>query len=1760
MMKRQIHYFLRLLLSLMLAGSILNPLGQAVLAYDEFSVSMDPITIILDGIRDAGYIPWASDPAGDLGDPGSWSGTVWTDLTNLYVAANANYLYIYADLPAYSQAVSAGQIGLLLDVDSNPHSGGNTDPWNNAVTFAYNSIDGSEAPATHLPDYVIRGNIPGIEGGNGWTELLTWNGDEWTGFGTNWGGISGGGQIGTHIAYSNNNGVELAIPLAHLGNPDPASIHVQIFTTQGGSSKGAYDTIPSDDQSATWDDPTTQTQLVSTPLAIDPAGDLASPGPGDWNGTLWTDSTRLHIWADHYSLHLYIPMPFYDPYNANPNNASSGSFLLALDTQPGGGNGVGDPWGNAITLAYNTIWQNLGHTPQPQTAAPDYIIRGNIFSTNPGADNNGWTELRVWNGSNFNTGAGVDWGGIGNSGQPALPNSKVAWSDGDGLRIHIPFADLNVSAGDQINLQFLGTQTSGTKGAFDTVPTDDQSTGWDDPTTQAILASYIIPNIQQPGASHDNDVWWNELGHNSRDATYRYPGGPVPTGTLVSLRLRAASGDLTQAKVRLWNDRTNTQMILNMNLVADDGTYEWWEVVVPPSVDPTVYWYRFIAIDGTDTDYYEDDPMRTGGWGQPYDETADNSWQLTVYDPAFHTPDWLKTAVIYQIFPDRFRDGDPDNHTPPGSFFYGENDTIYRSNQTNWNHPVCDPRNPLGPCAGVWSQNFYGGDLQGLLDKLDYLQSLGITAIYLNPIFESPSNHKYDTTDYTQIDDNFGDETLFETLVQEAANRGIVIILDGVFNHTSSDSIYFDRYGRYPQVGACESPSSPYRSWYTFTDVPPGTGPCAGSDGTPNAATYESWWSYDSLPILNSSNPQVRNLIWASGGNAVGPYWVADGRAQGWRLDVGGDIDAGTINEPDNDYWEGFRSAIHASNPNACIVGEEWGYASSWILGGEWDATMNYQFSTAVLGFWREEPFVDNDHNAGSSAGIIQPLLPSQLNERLLNLQERYPPEAFYAMMNLLGSHDTNRALFMLDHNTDNPGTPYNLPTYDWSDAITRLKGVALLQFTLPGAPTIYYGDEVGLVAPGTWDGSTWQDDPNNRQPYPWLDESGVPFYTHLQTEAGQAVLRDWYTLLITTRNAHPALSIGSFDPLYLNDADLTYAYGRRLLSPTPDAAIIVVNADHLNHSVTVDVNGYLPYGSTLLDVLDNNNSYTVGNDGLLSLPSVPAMSGMLLILDSGDLTPPDAPTNLVAVEGESQVILSWDPVAGAASYNIYRGLVSGGYSLLNNSLSANYTDLDVINGTQYYYVVTAVNSFGLESGYSNEASAMPHWNIDDARLHFPPAITHTIGLTPTDFIYGRVFISDVTHLPGPTPGLLAQVGYGLAGSPPISYTEWVNAEFTPGFPGPDEDEYRGQFVPEYLGEYEYVVRFSTTGGRDWVYADFTGIISPDLPPSQPGVMHVLPSDDTTAPETPQNLRLSNWGESFLELSWDPVTGDPTLYAYDLFRSEISTTLGARIARILAPTTIYTDTEVTGGVTYYYVLQAVDTSFNRSGYSNQVSGTPQPRQVTVTFNVSVPPQTPGTVYIAGNAEEQFGGYWDPDSAPMTYAGLNTWTASFIFEEGDEIEFKFTRGDWDRVEKQADGNTEIPNRTLTVEYGTDGTQIVDLTVANWRDPFLIAYNPGEDATGVPTDTVIAVTWNQSMPEDTNFIVNGPTGPVSGTFTYNDATHTVTFVPAQPLLPATVYTVHVADQVDVVGDHQKVIYTWSFRTAGFTKTILPMIIKH
>ncbi|MBU0494834.1 MAG: glycoside hydrolase family 13 protein [Chloroflexi bacterium] len=778
------------------------------------------------------------------------------------------------------------------------------------------------------------------------------------------------------------------------------------------------------------------------------------------------------------------------------------------------------------------------------------------------------------------------------------------------------------------------------------------------------------------------DIQWGEVLHDTFDSDYRSIVGPTTPGNTVKLRLRVAQSDITSARVRVWDDRTNTQTYHDMawdgGFDTDATTYDWWYADIAVGSQPTILYYFFEINDAggacgpPDQDFYVDDDVKfygggTGAMSDGYDDSR--SFQITVYDAGFDVPEWMQRGVVYQIFPDRFRDGDASNNPAAGRFAYDRtNGAITRSqfdgnnSSGDWNYTVCDPRGLSGiNCSdidgGFYGDNFYGGDLQGIIDKIDqgYFDNLGVSVLYLNPIFRSPSNHKYDTADYLTIDPDFGDLADFQDLVAAANDHGIQIILDGVFNHTSSDSTYFDYYSRYDaggnltspsgpgtddNSGGCEGGISPYYSWFYF----PATGNPGGScnNGVGDAPqTYEAWYGYGSLPKLQANSTNVRDLIWNDGLNSVGPYWVDQG-ARGWRFDVGGDVDPGLTNDPTNDYWEGFRTAVRAATVSGDTVtlGEEWGDASAWLLGHEWDSVMNYRFRSALLswlftgcsgdGCSGGTAFEDNDSNSGSSSGSISIINSSQFNARLLSIWEDYPPMALKAMMNLEGSHDTNRLRFLLKK-TNNDSD---------SDAVQRMKEWWLFAFTYPGAPTLYYGDEIGLNHDGVWASGKWEDDPYNRVPYPWPDASGSTY--SYDATAQSADLQGFARHMASTRWSYRTLQDGDVQHgLIINDANKLYGFARTG-SPT---ALIALNRDTSSHSATFSGLNAAPYnlvnGTVLVNALDGA-TYTVSGGSVMV--SVNATWGVVL-LEQNQVETPAAPGDLSVERSGADVTLTWPSV-----------------------------------------------------------------------------------------------------------------------------------------------------------------------------------------------------------------------------------------------------------------------------------------------------------------------------------------------------------------------------------------------------------------------------------------------------------------------------------------------------------------------------------
>ena len=637
---------------------------------------------------------------------------------------------------------------------------------------------------------------------------------------------------------------------------------------------------------------------------------------------------------------------------------------------------------------------------------------------------------------------------------------------------------------------------------------------------------------------------WNMILHDSFSPSYRTPFGAVPAGTAVTLTIRVKASDYSTATLRVYYSRhiglpagiNAGPNDLPMTNAGSQNGYDYWQLRYSTPLTQVLAYYRFkLEAAGGITDWYNDnyvgdkDNVNKGGDGviSHQAEPGDGAYLLSVSKPGFTTPDWMKDAVIYQIFPDRFRNGDRSNDELANlQTFYGN---IQSFLHTRWNEPPEDFRD-----TGFGGRDFFGGDLEGVRQELPYLKARGFNTIYFNPIFAARSNHRYDTDNYKQIDPILGDNAKFQQLATEAYQQyGIRIILDGVFNHSSSDGLYFDRYHRYATVGACEAANaseSPYFNWFTFSaGTPPTT--CA-------AGNYRGWYGFDSIPEMNKQDPTLRDYLYrtvvsATGtttANNVTKLWYNLG-ASGWRYDVADDPSFGNM-------WTDLRTYAKQYNPDGVLIAERWPYAADWLLGDELDGTMNYRFRTSVLGFARYPyDFTDNDLNG---AGTLYAFKPSEFDHSLRAIREDYPLPAQYASMNLLGTHDNTRVLELLrlpgqevtgTNGTVNPNT----------EPKQRLRLAAAFQYTYLGAPTTYYGDEAGLYAADR----NGEDDPYNRAPFPWSDY-GTGTYGPYDSE-----LANYYQKLGYIRSQLPSLRSGDFTTVITDDVKLVYGYARTNNSET---------------------------------------------------------------------------------------------------------------------------------------------------------------------------------------------------------------------------------------------------------------------------------------------------------------------------------------------------------------------------------------------------------------------------------------------------------------------------------------------------------------------------------------------------------------------------------------------------------------------------------
>lgn len=715
----------------------------------------------------------------------------------------------------------------------------------------------------------------------------------------------------------------------------------------------------------------------------------------------------------------------------------------------------------------------------------------------------------------------------------------------------------------------------------------------------------------------DKEVATNKLVFDSKDTAYKSVYGAVATGEEVTYSIDTGD-DVTAVKLVVKGVEKKT-LSMKKTAGAEDGKQRW---SVTTSYDRLgEYQYFFAVYNETAVVMYGDDD---GFYGTgvaanllnllPYDQI--------VYQSGYETPDWMKNAVIYQIFPDRFYNGDVTNDTitsdARGSMQYEYMNDWYilpENPEQVTLHPDTYPTYAYKG-DGNWSNEIYGGDLKGITKRIDYLKALGVTVIYLNPVFESISSHRYDTSDYKNIDPILGTLGDFEELVSVAEANNMHVVLDGVFNHVSDDSVYFDRYYEYLEDGTDTIGAYPYWAYvydamsekkiskeeaekqakeyftaeygitnYDYTewfDVFSDTTLKDDNDdevcdsvglraGKP-VYGYDGWWGYDSMPIIKATNgSEYQTGTWAeevigknetskTADNSVTQYWLSKGM-DGWRLDV--------ANEVSDETWQHFRKSVKALDSDNVIIGEIWTDAVKYLMGDMYDSVMNYMFRGAAIAYAK----------GGNSADALNTL------ERL---RERYPKEAFYAMMNLVDSHDTTRLLSYLDGIDDDrkqKEIAEAFPTYENTSDAAKQKQylVALMQFTYAGAPTIYYGEELGMVG---------ADDPDDRRAMIWGE--------------GNENLVKWYAKLAAIRSSYSALRTGSVEPVYGTDKEIL-GYVR---SDDSDIMLVLMNNSAADKSVTVNVAELGINAAELADVITGNSCSAAGGSVTVT---VPVYNGVIL-------------------------------------------------------------------------------------------------------------------------------------------------------------------------------------------------------------------------------------------------------------------------------------------------------------------------------------------------------------------------------------------------------------------------------------------------------------------------------------------------------------------------------------------------------------------
>lgn len=656
-------------------------------------------------------------------------------------------------------------------------------------------------------------------------------------------------------------------------------------------------------------------------------------------------------------------------------------------------------------------------------------------------------------------------------------------------------------------------------------------------------------------------------------------------GQIVTFRFRTAKDNADHVYYR--NDIDTDEV--DMEKSESDELFDYYTCQITAPGEPMTYWFKIVR--GEEVCYYN-------RLGATMDTQSGFRFRLV---PGFHTPDWAKGAVMYQIFVDRFCKGDSCNHVESGEYIYIGR-PVYRVD--DWS------KNPSTMDVGC----FYGGNLQGVWDKLDYIQSLGVEVIYFNPIFVSPSNHKYDCQDYDHIDPHYGkivkdggdlvspgdednsgaskytirsadrenleaSDQFFAEFMKEVHARGMRVIIDGVFNHCGSFNkwmdreLIYEREGSY-KPGAYVSKDSPYRSFFKFYD----------EDAWPYNKNYDGWWGHDTLPKLNyEESPKLYEYVMNIARKWVSPPYCVDG----WRLDVAADL--GHSGDYNHQFWREFRKVVKEANPDALILAEHYGDPSGWLQGDQWDTVMNYDAFMEPLTWFLTGMEKHSDEVNPTLYGDGESFFRSMCYH-----MSRMQAQSILTSMNELSNHDHSRFMTRTNRTVGRIGTVGpEAAEQDIHYGIFR-EGV-LMQMTWPGAPTIYYGDETGVCG--------WTD-PDNRRTYPWGQED--------------LELIEFHRYMVGLHKRNLALRRGSLKQL-MADRQLI-AYGRFYRG---NRCVVIINNSATERTVQVPVweVGICDADRLTRKMLTSTDGYNVGSveyqavDGILTI-EMEGNSGVLLISD----------------------------------------------------------------------------------------------------------------------------------------------------------------------------------------------------------------------------------------------------------------------------------------------------------------------------------------------------------------------------------------------------------------------------------------------------------------------------------------------------------------------------------------------------------------